>query len=110
MRPWRRHPCRTAGPDNFVFANVDVHAAAAPPVTYVVNYSVAEGDSFDFSALTSQFHATGIDDALIVQRDGRPERQVRDAAGRHHRPNGLPSAPNWVSVPDRRRSAGDAVS
>ena len=62
------------GADNFVFAHVDVHAAAPPPVTHVGDYSYAEGDRFDFSALTSQFHASGFSDGMIV-------RAVEDGSG-----------------------------
>ncbi|MBR1215629.1 Ig-like domain-containing protein [Bradyrhizobium sp. JYMT SZCCT0180] len=87
-----------AGADNFVFAHVDVHAATAPPVTHVGDYSYAEGDRFDFSALTSQFHATGFSDGMIV-------RAVEDGSGQFATlqvnatdPFGPPAAPHWVSV------------
>ena len=79
-----------AGADNFVFANVEIHAATpwslmsalwggAPPVTppaltHVADYSFAQGDSFDFSALTSAFHGSGASDAQIV-------RAVEDPSG-----------------------------
>ena len=63
-----------------------------------MDYHFTEGDKFDFSALTSQFHSTGIDDHLIV-------RAVEDASGTFAKlqvdiidPNGLPSAPIWVDV------------
>ncbi|MBR1143456.1 cadherin domain-containing protein [Bradyrhizobium sp. AUGA SZCCT0431] len=86
------------GADNFVFAHVDVHAAAPPPVTHVGDYSYAEGDRFDFSALTSQFHATGFSDGMIV-------RAVEDGSGQFatlqvnaNDPYGPPAAANWVSV------------
>ncbi|MBR1266842.1 cadherin domain-containing protein [Bradyrhizobium sp. AUGA SZCCT0222] len=86
------------GADTFAFANVDVHAATAPPVTHVVDYSYAEGDRFDFSALTSQFHASGFSDGMIV-------RAVEDGSGQFatlqvnaNDPYGPPAAANWVSV------------
>ncbi|MEA2742157.1 MAG: large repetitive protein, partial [Acetobacteraceae bacterium] len=75
--------------DNFVFANVDIHAATpwslmsalgvTPPVTppaltHVADYSFAQGDSFDFSALTSAFHGSWASDAQIV-------RAVEDPSG-----------------------------
>jgi hypothetical protein len=78
-----------AGADNFVFANVEIHAAAppsllptlmgtsaavTPALTHVADYSFAQGDSFDFSALTSAFHGSGSSDAQIV-------RAVEDASG-----------------------------
>ena len=101
----------TAGPDSFVFANVAVHAPAPPPVTLIENYSFAQGDKFDFSAITSQFHASGVGDALIV-------RAVEDASGKFATlqvdtldPHGLPGQPNWVNVAQIDGAhAGDAVN
>ena len=63
-----------AGADNFVFANVDIHAATAPPLTHVADYHFAERDAFDFSALTSAFHGSAISDASVV-------RAVEDPSG-----------------------------
>jgi VCBS repeat-containing protein len=78
-----------AGADHFVFANLDIHATTpwslvsalwgAPPVTppaltHVADYSFAQGDSFDFSALTSAFHGSWASDAQIV-------RAVEDPSG-----------------------------
>jgi large repetitive protein len=57
----------TAGADNFVFANVSVQGPAAPPVTHVANYSFAQGDTFDFSALTTQSHGWQVGDASVVR-------------------------------------------
>jgi len=57
----------TAGADNFVFANVSVQGPAAPPITHVANYSFAQGDTFDFSALTSQSHGWQVGDASVVR-------------------------------------------
>ena len=53
-----------AGADNFVFANVDVHARRLrrSPMSRTTRF--AEGDIFDFSALTRQFHGSAIDDAM----------------------------------------------
>jgi hypothetical protein len=102
----------TAGPDNFVFANVAVHAPTPPPVTLIENYSFAQGDKFDFSAITSQFHASGFGDALIV-------RAVEDAGGKFATlqidtldPHSvMPGMPNWVSVAQIDGAhAGDAVN
>jgi large repetitive protein len=101
----------TAGPDNFVFANVAVHAPTPPPVTLIENYSFAQGDRFDFSAITSQFHASGLGDALIV-------RAVEDASGKFATlqvdtidPHGLPGQPTWVNVAQLDGAhAGDAVN
>jgi hypothetical protein len=87
-----------AGADTFVFANVDIKAEPPPPVTHIMDYSFAAGDKFDFSALTSQFHATAFDDAMIV-------RAVEDGSGAFATlqvnktdPNGMPSTPIWVNV------------
>jgi hypothetical protein len=63
-----------AGADNFVFANVDLHAATPLPLTHVADYSFAQGDTLDFSALTSQFHYSNIADASLL-------RVVEDASG-----------------------------
>ena len=64
----------TPGADTFKFANVDVHAATPPPITHVADYSFADGDTFDFSALTSQTHHLGIADVFVV-------RAVEDPSG-----------------------------
>ena len=100
----------SGGADNFVFANFDVHAPAVA-ITHVTDYHFAEGDTFDFSALTSQFHATGIDDGMIV-------RAVEDSSGQFAtlqvnamNPNGPPVAANWVSVAQIDGAhAGDAIN
>jgi Ca2+-binding RTX toxin-like protein len=63
-----------AGADHFVFANVVASAQTPPPLTHVADYSFAQGDIFDFSALTSQFHGSGTSDALVV-------RAVEDSSG-----------------------------
>jgi large repetitive protein len=87
----------SAGADTFVFANVDVHATTPPPVTHVTNYHFAEGDTFDFSALTSQFHGLAADDAALV-------RAVEDASGHFatlqvNTANGTATKQaNWVSI------------
>ncbi len=59
-----------AGADHFVFANLP--APTTP--THVADYSFIQGDSFDFSALTSAFHGSGMSDGQIV-------RAVEDASG-----------------------------
>jgi hypothetical protein len=99
-----------AGADNFVFANVEIHAATpwslisalvgAPPVTppaltHVADYSFAQGDSFDFSALTSAFHGSGASDAQIV-------RAVEDPSGTFAtlqvNANGPGSIGSWLNM------------
>ena len=89
-----------AGADNFVFANVEIHATTpwslmsallgTPPVTppaltHVADYSFAQGDSFDFSALTSAFHGSWASDAQIV-------RAVEDPSGLSRRCRSTPAA------------------
>jgi hypothetical protein len=65
-------PVDTGTPgDQFVFTEIP---AASAPLTHVANYSFAEGDSFDFSALTSQFHYSGVQDSSLV-------RVVEDSSG-----------------------------
>ncbi len=76
-----------------------------------MDYSYAEGDRFDFSALTSQFHATGFSDGMIV-------RAVEDGSGQFatlqvnaNDPYGPPAAANWVSVAQIDGAhSGDAVN
>jgi hypothetical protein len=101
-----------AGADNFVFGPATALNAPTPAqVTHVVDYDAAEGDSFDFSAITSAFHDSSVSDALVV-------RAVEDASGKfamlqvdHIDPMGLPSAPNWVNVAQLDGAhAGDNVN
>jgi hypothetical protein len=99
------------GADNFVFADFNARADRPAPITHVTDYSFAEGDRFDFSALTSQFHATGADDAMIV-------RAVEDASGKFATlqinaadPGAPPSVAHWVNVAQIDGAhAGDAVN
>jgi cytochrome oxidase Cu insertion factor (SCO1/SenC/PrrC family) len=100
------------GADNFVFGPATPLDAPTPAqVTHVADYHAAEGDSFDFSAITSAFHNSSVNDSLVV-------RAVEDASGKfatlqvdHIDPMGLPSAPNWVNVAQLDGAhAGDAVN
>jgi hypothetical protein len=101
-----------AGADTFVFANVAVSAPTPPPLTHVADYHFAEGDTFDFSALTSQFHGMNMYDASLV-------RAVEDASGSfatlqvntRDMSMGSKVGQNWVSVAQIDGAhAGDAVS
>jgi hypothetical protein len=101
-----------AGADNFVFGpGIQLNAPTPAQITHVADYSAAQGDTFDFSALTSTFHNSGVSDALVV-------RAVEDASGKfamlqvdHIDPMGLPSAPNWVNVAQLDGAhAGDSVN
>jgi hypothetical protein len=101
-----------AGADNFVFGpSTPLNAPTPAQVTHVADYHAAEGDTFDFSAITSQFHNSGVNDALVV-------RAVEDSSGKfatlqvdHIDPMGLPSAPNWVNVAQIDGAhAGDSVN
>jgi hypothetical protein len=100
------------GADNFVFGpSIQLNAPTPAQITHVADYSAAQGDTFDFSALTSAFHNSSVSDSLVV-------RAVEDASGKfatlqvdHIDPMGLPSAPNWVSVAQLDGAhAGDAVN
>jgi hypothetical protein len=112
------------GADNFVFGS-DIHlgsatAPAAQPITHVADYSAAQGDTFDFSALTSAFHFSGIADNSLVravedssgtfamlQIDTSPVLAVGRGAAT------LPQTgvPNWVNVAQLDGAhAGDAVN
>ncbi len=62
----------TATADTFVFNNIDIHASVPPPVAHVAGYSFIQGDTFNFSALTSQFHGWGVDDASVVRAVADP--------------------------------------
>ena len=101
-----------AGADTFVFGpSIQLDAPTPAQITHVADYSAAQGDTFDFSALTSAFHNSSVSDSLVV-------RAVEDASGKfamlqvdHIDPMGLPSAPNWVNVAQLDGAhAGDAVN
>jgi hypothetical protein len=101
-----------AGADNFVFGpSIQLNAPTPAQITHVADYSAAQGDTFDFSAITSAFHNSNASDALVV-------RAVEDASGKfamlqvdHIDPMGLPSAPNWVNVAQLDGAhAGDSVN
>jgi VCBS repeat-containing protein len=77
-----------AGADNFVFANVEAHPSAPPPLTHVADYHFTEGDVFDFSALTAPFHGSGAYDASVV-------RAVEDASGTFATLQVNTANPNW---------------
>jgi VCBS repeat-containing protein len=109
-----------AGADTFVFGSgIHPGTAAAPsgqPLTHVADYSAAQGDSFDFSALTSAFHGLNVSDASLL-------RVVEDHSGSfatlqiNTTPNlpsplpGLALAPTWANVAQLDGAhAGDAVN
>lgn len=101
-----------AGADHFVFASVAASASAPPPLTHVADYHFAEGDVFDFSALTAPFHGSGMYDNFVV-------RAVEDASGTFAtlqvntmNPGwGTKFGPTWVSVAQIDGAhAGDPVS
>ena len=65
-----------AGADTFVFGpGIQLDAPTPAQVTHVADYSAAQGDTFDFSALTSAFHNSNVSDSLVV-------RAVEDASGK----------------------------
>jgi hypothetical protein len=101
-----------AGADTFGFGpSIQLDAPTPTQITHVADYSAAQGDTFDFSALTSAFHNSSVNDSLVV-------RAVEDGSGKfatlqvdHIDPMGLPSAPNWVSVAQLDGAhAGEAVN
>jgi hypothetical protein len=98
-----------AGADKFVFAHLDLQAATPPALTHVIDYSFAEGDTFDFSALTSAFHGLAANDASIV-------RAVEDHSGTFATLQVNAAGPwsktdSWVDVAQIDGAhAGDAVS
>jgi hypothetical protein len=128
-----------AGADNFVFGpGIQLNAPTPAPLTHVADYSAAQGDTFDFSALTLAFHNSSVSDAMVVRavEDASGKfatlqvdnidpiglafhsssvidavvRAVEDARGNID-PMAPPSAPNWVSVAQLDGAhAGDAVN
>jgi Ca2+-binding RTX toxin-like protein len=101
-----------AGADQFVFADVVANAQTTPPLTHVADYHFAEGDTFDFSALTSQFHGSGTSDALAV-------RAVEDASGTfatlqvnvNDMSMGSKVGPTWVNIAQLDGAhSGDAIN
>jgi VCBS repeat-containing protein len=113
-----------AGADHFVFGpGIQLNAptaAAAQPITHVADYSAAQGDTFDFSALTSAFHASNVADASLVRAVEDPSGTFAtlqlntnaDAAGAVSRAAAQPSAvANWANVAQIDGAhAGDAVN
>lgn len=100
-----------AGADTFVFANINVKADRSPPVTHVMDYSYAEGDRFDFSALTSQFHAIGGSDALIVRAVEDPSGTFATLQVNAVDSSGAAVTSNWVSVVEVAGAhSGDTLS
>ena len=100
-----------AGADNFVFANVDVGGSTPPPLTHVADYKFAEGDIFDFSALTSQFHSSD-----VVERPWSVQWKMPAALSRPFRSTpqcrrGTKLGPTWTNVAQIDGAhAGDDVS
>ncbi len=56
-------------------AESPLNAPTPAQITHVADYSAAQGDTFDFSAITSAFHNSGVSDSLVV-------RAVEDASGK----------------------------
>jgi VCBS repeat-containing protein len=113
------------GADNFVFGpDIRVGSATAPaaqPITHVADYSAAQGDSFDFSALTTAFHASGIADNSLVRAVEDPsgtfatlQLNTTPAVGQGAGAGASapqPGVPNWVNVAQIDGAhAGDAVN
>jgi hypothetical protein len=109
-----------AGADSFVFGpNIHLGTPAAPaaqPITHVADYSAAQGDSFDFSALTSAFHAWNVTDASLVRvvedHSGTfATLQLNTTPGQVSIMPTLQVAPTWVNVAQIDGAhAGDAVN
>jgi hypothetical protein len=100
-----------AGADHFVFGpSILLNVPTPSQITHVADYSAAQGDTFDFSALTAAFHNSSVSDALVV-------RAVEDASGTFATLQvvdtiGVRSAtPHWVNVAQLDGAhAGDAVN
>jgi large repetitive protein len=110
-----------AAADHFVFASNPAPPAAAQPIAHVVDYSAAQGDTFDFSALTSAFHTSNIADASLVRAMEDPSGTFAtlqfntngDAAAAVSRAAAAPpsAVANWVDVAQIDGAhAGDPVN
>ena len=110
-----------AAADHFVFASNPAPPAAAQPIAHVVDYSAAQGDTFDFSALTSAFHTSNIADASLVRAVEDPSGTFAtlqlntngDAAAAVSRAAAAPpsAVANWVDVAQIDGAhAGDPVN
>jgi large repetitive protein len=113
-----------AGADNFVFGpNIQFGTPAAPaaqPITHVADYSAAQGDTFDFTALTSAFHASSVSDSSLVRAVEDPSgtfatlqlNTTPDTAATRGGPAPQPAGTaHWVNVAQIDGAhAGDAVN
>jgi len=104
----------SSGADNFVFGPTTLTNAPAAHITHVVNYSAAEGDTFDFAGLTSQFHFSEVGDASLVRAVEDPSGNFATlqvaASNSGEKSIGVLST-NWLSIAQIDGAhAGDAVS
>jgi hypothetical protein len=77
----------------------------------VTDYHFTEGDSFDFSTLTSQFHASGIDDNMIVRAVEDPSGSFATLQVNKVDASATSGYSNWVSVVQIHGAhAGDPVN
>jgi hypothetical protein len=68
-------------------------------ITHIADYSAAQGDTFDFTALTSKFHATGTDDNLIAHAVEDPSSTFAKLQVNVSDAHGMPeAAPIWADV------------
>jgi hypothetical protein len=109
-----------AGADSFVFGP-DIHLAtlaapAAQPLTHVADYSAAQGDTLDFSALTSAFHNWNIGDASMVrvvedQGGAFAMVQINTTPAAPMQRGVAAAAPHWTNVAQLDGAhSGDAVN
>ena len=97
----------TAGADNFVFTDFD--AAATASIPRVTDYSFAQGDTFDFSALTAQYHSSGVSNSMLVRAVADPSGNFATLqVNTSYAPN---KAATWTNVAQIDGAhAGDHVS
>jgi hypothetical protein len=97
----------TAGADNFVFT--DFSAAATASIPRVTDYSFAQGDTFDFSALTAQYHTSGVSDSMMVRAVADPSGNFATLqVNASYAPNTAATWTNVVQIDGAH--AGDQVS
>lgn len=98
------------GADSFVFTNAAI--GGAQPLTHVADYHFAEGDRFDFTALTSAFHGSAADDGAIVRAIEDPSGTFATLQVNTANPDwGNKLGPVWTNVAQiDGMHPGDAVS
>jgi large repetitive protein len=87
----------------------DFSAAATASIPRVTDYSFAQGDTFDFSALTAQYHTSGVSDSMMVRAVADPSGNFATLqVNASYAPNTAATWTNVVQIDGAH--AGDQVS